>query len=54
MQGPKVKSNRIIINGPSTVEFKGVSHWEVEKKDSQTIHASVLFLFSFWLVLLEL
>jgi hypothetical protein len=34
IQGPKFKSNKIIINGPSSVEIKVVSHGEVEKQDS--------------------
>jgi hypothetical protein len=34
IQGPKVKGNKIIINGPSSVEIKVVSHREVENQDS--------------------
>jgi hypothetical protein len=34
LQGPKVKSNKIIINGSSSVEIKVVSHGEVENQDS--------------------
>jgi hypothetical protein len=34
IQGPKVKSNKIIINGPSSVEIKVVSHEEVENQGS--------------------
>jgi hypothetical protein len=34
IQGPKVKSNNIITNGPSSVEIKVVSYGEVESQDS--------------------
>jgi hypothetical protein len=34
IHGPKVKSNKIIINGPSSVEIEVVSHGEVENHDS--------------------
>jgi hypothetical protein len=34
IQGPKVKSNKIITNGSSSVEIKVVSHGEVENQDS--------------------
>ena len=34
IQDPKIKSNTIIISGPSNVEIKAVSHGEVENQDS--------------------
>jgi hypothetical protein len=34
IQGPKIKSNKIIINDPSNVEIKVVGHEKVEKQDS--------------------
>jgi hypothetical protein len=34
IQGPKVKSNKIIINGPSSIEIKDVSPGEVANQDS--------------------
>jgi hypothetical protein len=34
IQGPKIKSNKIIISGPSSVEIKVVSHGEVKSQDS--------------------
>ena len=33
IQDPKVKGNKIIIKGPSSVEIKVVSHGEVENQD---------------------
>jgi hypothetical protein len=33
IQGPKDKSNKIITNGPSSVEIKVVSHGKVENQD---------------------
>jgi hypothetical protein len=34
IQVPKVKRNKIIINGPSSVEIKVVSHGKAENQDS--------------------
>jgi hypothetical protein len=33
IQGLNVKSNKIIINGPSSIKIKVVSHGEVENED---------------------
>lgn len=34
IQDPKVKGNKIIMNGSSSIETKVVSHGEVENQDS--------------------
>jgi hypothetical protein len=34
VQGPKIKHNKIEINGPSNVEIKVVSYGEVENQDT--------------------
>jgi hypothetical protein len=45
IQGPNVKSNKIIINVLSSVEIKIVSHGEVESQDSNHPWFSPFFLF---------
>lgn len=48
IQCPKLKSNKIIINSPSNVEIKVVSHGEVENQDSNHPRFCFLSLFLFF------